>query len=126
MQTPITMKIKFTLLSLLASLFFYSAMASDKQKNPVGTYGVCESDPSRIELKLDANHTFHYRDLSNPKSGIQVSGTWVQRGNKVVLQSSNSGKGFHRVWRISEQGQTAKSRKGLCFYTLKRISNPNE
>ena len=120
------MKIKFTLLSLIASLFFYSATASDKQKNPVGTYGVCESDPSHIELKLNANHTFHYRDLSNPKSGIQVSGTWMQIGNKVVLQSPSSGKGFHRVWRFTEQGQTAKSRKGLCFYTLKRISNLDE
>lgn len=107
---------------LFVGMVLFSVNAADKPKNLCGTYGVCESDPSHIELKLEADNTFHYKDLSNPGSSIQVSGTWVQKGNKVILKSNQEGPSFHRTWRISEDGTIAKSRNGLSFYRLARIS----
>ena len=41
-----------------------------------GTYGVPETDPSQIELKLNTDYTFHFKDFSNSYSKIDTHGTW--------------------------------------------------
>ncbi len=87
-----------------------------------GTYGVSDSDPSAIRLTLNADHTFAYRDLSNPDKRIEVSGTWVLKHSKVTLKSAQNGVKFHKVWKIESDGNAAKSHKGMCFYRLCRIA----
>lgn len=85
------------------------------------TYGVSENDPSQIELKLNSNFEFTYRDFSNPDEKIQTSGTYTLDKNTVVLTAENEELKFHDKWRISDDMKTAKSRKGMTFYTLMQV-----
>lgn len=89
----------------------------------IGTYGVSETDPSRIELTLNTDHTFLFEDHSNPENKINVNGEWMAKGNKVILSGNNSTVKFHDTWTFTEQGQVAKSRKGLTFYRLCKTKN---
>jgi hypothetical protein len=84
----------------------------------IGTYGVSADDPANISLSLHENHTFTYRDFSNPNQKIDVAGTWELHGKAIVLRASHSAPKFHTVWRFSRQGAVATSRKGMTFYSL--------
>lgn len=83
------------------------------------TYGVSDSDPSKIELKLNKNYTFTYQDLSVSSKEIKLSGTYMLKKNTVVLIPAEEEIKFHNKWKISTDKKTAKSRKWLCFYTLR-------
>lgn len=84
----------------------------------VGTYGVTTSNPARISLSIFANQTYYYQDFSVPNQKIISRGKWVQTGNTLTLQDENAQKNFHRVWKFNPKSKLAKSRKGLCFYSL--------
>ncbi len=99
-------------------------MSSFKDKNAdefIGTYGVCSSDPSQIKLTINSDHTFYYQDLSVPDKKIVIKGNWTLKGKKVVLKDDNSKKKFHNVWTFVENGQVARSRRGLTYYRLGKI-----
>ena len=83
-----------------------------------GSYGVADNDPARIELILNSDNTFIYKDLSNSAKQINVKGNWKMKNNKIFLISPNSEFSFHTKWKISKDGLVAKSRKGITFYTL--------
>jgi len=85
-----------------------------------GTYGVGDNDPSQIELVLNEDYTYTYQDFSNPKKNIKVSGEWELKSKNTVLLKSDSELSFHKKWKIVVEGKTAKSRNGLCFYTLNK------
>ena len=114
------MKIPFPLLALFAATVAISSFSTERPGTIVGTYGVPDADPSAIRLSIRADHTFSYQDLSNRENSRTVSGTWTSKGRKVVLQASTPAK-FHRVWFITDEGQAARSRKGLCYYRLCRM-----
>ena len=84
-------------------------------------FGVSNSDPSHIELKLNEDYSFSYIDLSNPKNRIDVIGTYSVMKNKIILQAEDKTASFHDHWKISDEGNTARSRKGLSFYTLRKL-----
>ena len=88
----------------------------------IGTYEVSESDPSQIKLTINRDHTFYYQDFSINDKKIVVKGTWTLQGKRIILHGSNSEKKYHNVWTISEDGKVAKSRKGLTFYKICKIS----
>ena len=95
-------------------------------KNPqvfIGTYGVSAKDPSQISLTLNSDKTFYYQDFSNPAQKIAVNGNWTLRGKNLVLASSKGDTNFHNVWTFVENGQIAKSRKGLSFYRLCKLDS---
>ena len=104
---------------LSASIIFLSAFAPSD--NFIGSYGVSESDPAQIKLSINADHSFYYQDFSVSEKKIVVEGTWDTKGDKVVLKSKSSDPKFHDVWKFTENGQAAKSRKGLSFYRLSRL-----
>ena|ERR1043165_6963604 len=104
-------------LAVLVSIVLLSSFTRKNTENFIGTYGVCASDPSQIKLTINADHTFYYQDLSVVDHKIVVNGSWIQKGNKVILKDP-SGQRFHNVWTFGEHGQIAKSRKGLTFYRL--------
>ncbi len=113
-------KINRTLIALLALTlsFAFSNPANDGLDV---VYGVSNSDPSQIKLTLKPDFTFEYQDFSVAENKINVHGTYLVKNNKVQLLS-NKGEGkFHSNWRITEKGTAAKSRKGLTFYTLRKI-----
>lgn len=55
----------------------------------IGTYGVSANDKSAIQLTLNENHSFVYKDFSDPDKQIEAAGNWVLKGNVVVLNEDN-------------------------------------
>ena len=110
---------------ILTALMTIIVLSSFTNKNPgefIGTYSVSETDPAQITLTINADHTFSYQDFSAPDKIIAVEGKWTMKGQKVILQGTNSADTkFHNVWSFDDNGQVAKSRKGLSFYRLCRI-----
>ena len=94
---------------------------SVKENLIFGTYGITNTDPSGIELVINENHTFTFKDFSNPKNKINTTGTWAIKKEFIVLKSSDSNQKFHTKWKITNKGSKAKSRKGMTFYTLCKI-----
>ena len=84
------------------------------------TYGVSNDDPSQIELALNSNYTFTYQDLSIKTKKIMVEGTYHLKKDKIILNSDNEQINYHNKWKISDNGLSIKSRKGLTFYTLQK------
>ena len=112
-------------IQLLAICFTLILMSSFSDKNAtgfIGTYGVSPSDPSQIKLIINSDHTFYYQDFSVSDKKIRAKGNWTLKGSKLILKEENSKQRFHTVWTFLENGQVAKSRKGLCFYRLGKIS----
>lgn len=99
----------------LAVLSSFKTSASDKY---IGVYGVSENDPSGIELVLNEDQTYTFKDFSNPNQHINVSGNWTFNKNQFILLNNSSNNSFHSKWKVTKDGKVAKSRKGLSFYTL--------
>jgi uncharacterized lipoprotein YehR (DUF1307 family) len=111
--------IKISILLFVCTL----SVAFTYKANPscLGVYGVSEQDPSKIQLTINPDNTFTYQDFSVANHIIKTSGTWVQKGNKIILKSSESKLKFHHVWTLSANGKQVKSRKGLCYYSLCKV-----
>lgn len=110
--------IKFSLVLLTITICF--AFASKNNDGINATFGVSAEDPSQIELKLNKDYTFFYQDFSIPSEKIEVQGTYQIEKNKIQLMSESEEVDFHDQWKIVENGEAAKSRKGLTFYTLRK------
>lgn len=107
-------------LSLLIAITLFSFTTLDKGEI-VGVYGVCESNPSAIQLTLNDDQTFTYRDHSNSNKPIDVHGNWELKNNHVILTNYTTDYSFHTKWKIDQNGTVAKSRKGMTWYTLGKI-----
>lgn len=93
-----------------------SAFAAEKTDPMVGTFGRIGS--TQIQLTINDDFTFSYQDYSSNENNGSIDGTWAFRRGKVVLTATCTEKKFHQVWKITNRGQTAKSRKGLSFFRL--------
>ena len=100
---------------LITVCFAFSNLDND---GLIATYGVSSNDPSQIRLELREDFTFTYKDFSRVDSKIEVQGTYSLYKSRVLLNASDEGIKFHDEWKITDDGMTAKSRKGLCFYSL--------
>jgi hypothetical protein len=109
------------LLAAFVTIIFMLSFTNKVANEFIGTYGVSSSNPSQIKLTINSDHTFHYRDFSDSDKKIIAEGTWKLKGRKVVLEDNKTGEKFHNVWTFAENGQVAKSRKGLSFYRLSKI-----
>lgn len=109
------------ILTALMTIFLMSSFTNKNASEFIGTYGVSESDPARITLTINADQTFSYQDLSVPDKKIAAKGNWTLKGQKVILHDQSTGIKFHDTWTFEDNGQVAKSRKGLSFYRLCRI-----
>lgn len=103
---------------LVITIFVCFAFTTKLNPNVAGVYGVGDTDPSQIELSLMEDGKFTYQDLSSAIHPIRTQGVWVQKGNKVILQSEDNHLRFHKVWHIEPDAKAASARKGLCFYRL--------
>jgi len=103
---------------VLGILFMLSSFSHISEGDVIGTYGVSKSDPSGIELIINENNRFAYKDFSNPSKQIAVTGTWEFKNGHILLTTDNSEIDFHNKWKIVQDGTVAKSRKGVSFYTL--------
>lgn len=114
------MKTSMKLAFVASIIFMCSSFTNVKNDGLDLTFGVSEDDPSQIELNLNKDYTFTYQDLSIATEKIMVEGTYEVKNNKIHLNANNDQTTFHDTWKISDDGTTAKSRKGITFYTLRR------
>ncbi len=115
------MKNSIQLTALLITFFLLSSFTFKNPHNFIGTFGVSDSNSSQIKLCIHSDHTFYYQDYSVSDHKISVNGRWTLKGKKLILNSNEAEVKFHNEWSLSEKGQVAKSRKGLCFYRLCKI-----
>ena len=107
--------------TVLMTMMIMSSFTDNFPDSFIGTFGVPDSDPAQIKLTINADHTFYYQDFSVADKKISIKGNWIQKGKKVTLINHDSKTKFHQVWTFAENGQVARSRKGLTFYRLCRI-----
>lgn len=103
------------------SLVLSIALITSFKTTPVnitGTYSSGANNPTGIQLDLRQDHTFTYRDFTDPNNKIEVTGGWEGKGNKVELKYFVSSANVHTKWVISNDGKIAKSAKGLTVYSL--------
>ena len=112
-------KLHFTSLSALLFIITLAFKGPEVAKIS-GTYGVSEDNPAQIKLILNEDYTYTYQDYSRPANKIELSGKWELKKDRTVFLISDKEKSFHQKWKISEDGQTAKSRNRLSFYTLRK------
>jgi hypothetical protein len=99
-----------SLLSLLMASF--NGITPTQEKGIEASYG-----DEKVQLVLEDDFSFHYKDLCNSKK-IDVSGTYEIDGNKVHLSATDKSASFHDTWKLLNNQQVAKSRKGLLFMRL--------
>jgi hypothetical protein len=109
---------RFTLLTLV---FILSTTIASADEGISTTFGVHKEGLSTVKLTLNKDLTFSYIDRSVSSNPIVVTGTYTIDKGKVKLTSKDSEKSFHSVWKIKEDGNVAKARKGLCFYRLVKL-----
>ena len=120
------LKSMFAVLAFVLSFLAVQAVdPSVTQKT--GVFGVCDcqssSDKSKVvELSIKQDYTFEYIDNSDPNNKFILKGTWTEKGNRILLVSSDSRKSFHRKWKFAANEKCIKSRYMLSF---KRICLAN-
>jgi hypothetical protein len=107
-------------LTILTTILLLSSFKTIQETHFIGTYTVAANDPSQIQLRIEADHTYYFQDFSVADAKIVAKGNWLVKGNKVVLTKSDAGQQFHTVWSFDEAGNVAKSRKRLSFYRLRK------
>jgi hypothetical protein len=110
-----------TVLSICLMSFTARREPNTSISSAAGIYGVCSGNslPFKFELSLNADHTFHYVNTSVPDKAIDVTGTWVQSGNTVILSNYTSAVPINEKWKIDpNNGNCIKSRKGMLFTRL--------
>lgn len=109
------------LIALLGAMSFSGVPTSKVSILKTTTYGICGCDnsfESNIEMTLHPDQTFQYRNVSNPHQKVEVTGNWVMRGKKIVLQAEASEKDFNKTWKFDKGQSCILSRKGLTFIRL--------
>jgi len=109
-----------SILGMLCLLSF-SLVAKETPSGPkIGSYGICRSvtaseKASMIELNLNKDLSFTYKDITDPKHPLQLSGTYISKGNKVELIPNQAETSFHKNWKFEEEGKCITSRHKLNF-----------
>ncbi len=116
------MKKSIYFLASMMAIIFLSSFDDNNSAAFLGTYGVSESDPSQIKLTINSDNTFYYQDFSVPEKKLVIEGNWTSKGSKIFLKDSNANNTFHNVWTIIDNGQVAKSHKGMAYYRLCKIN----
>jgi len=116
------MKTTFKTLAALALIFSLASFKDKGKREFIGTFGVAASDPAQIKLTINSDQTFYYQDFSDPNKKDVIQGTWTADGDKLKLKSNDADQNFRSIWTITENGDVAKSRKGLSYYRLCKIN----
>jgi hypothetical protein len=104
------------------TFIFLSSFTFNNSNAFIGTYGVSDSSSSQIKLVINDDQTFYYQDFSNAENKIVVEGRWTLKGKNVILNCDDANVKFHDTWTFTNDGQVAKSRKGLCYYRICKLN----
>lgn len=110
--------------SLLFSLIFTAGLlAQTKNKQTASSYGVKGSEISTIKLDLYKDGSFDYINRSNPEKQVSLTGKYEKSGQKILLKADQANANFIDRWKISDDGEAIKSRKGLAWYRLCKLES---
>lgn len=105
---------------LALSLFAVMSFKSVTEKDMVGMYTIAAGSYSKIELKINADHTFSYQDYTDMNNIVIVSGRWEKQEEFIVLKDYVTTHKFNDIWKVSADGKTARSKAGIIIYTLEK------
>ena len=108
-----------TALALSCSLAF--TFAAPDVIIPTGTYGVCgcNADASgAVELKLNADHTYSYKNTSDSNHPVEVQGSWNAKGGSIQLSGIPANQPVPSKWKLDKNGKCLKGRTGMMFLRL--------
>jgi hypothetical protein len=92
----------------LAALMLMSFKAERRAHFLGGLFG-----DAFTQLNFKADHTFSYTDHFNPQKQVNLTGSWQQKGDVLILQGFSSPFKIHHKWKLSHDGESLLSRKGL-------------
>lgn len=114
----------FFFLALLGMMSFTGIPVQEETILETVTYGVCGCEGQvsagpQVELTLNPDHTFYYRNAADPGRKLEINGHWTMQGKRVVLtDASNAKTRFHSSWKLDKNQTCIVSRKGLNFIRL--------
>lgn len=112
------MKKFFQVLSLALCLVAVMSFKSVSERDMIGIYGGIKDDPGKIQLQINADHTFTYQDHSNPNQIVVITGRWEKQEEFIVLKDYVATYKLHDIWKVSADGKVARSKMGITIHTL--------
>jgi hypothetical protein len=109
------------LLAIVLMFISFKNTPSPIEELIVGEYGICAHDnttESSINLKLQSNHTFTYREVISSNETISSAGNWSLKNNSLVLNNIGTSVKMPLVWHADSNASFLKARKGLKFYRI--------
>jgi hypothetical protein len=108
---------KFIVLLALPFCFGFSTIATS---SCIGTYA-SYTESNIIELVINQDNTFSYIEKLCTGKDLKSTGSWESKHNAIILLPEDKSIDFHTKWKFDKEGTKANSRKGLLFYTLRRV-----
>jgi hypothetical protein len=95
----------------------------DRPAAKTTTYGICDcvkksSSGPNFTLTIAEDHTFRYVSTMDPKSRIDITGTWEMEGERIRLKDYPAGSAIHDKWKLEHKFPCITSRRGLEFSRL--------
>ncbi len=86
----------------------------------IGTYA-SYTDANTIELVINQDNTFAYTEKLCTGKDVKSTGVWEAKNNAIILLPKDNSIDFHTKWKFDKEGAKANSRKGMLFYTLRKV-----
>ncbi|MFT3912100.1 MAG: hypothetical protein QM737_21925 [Ferruginibacter sp.] len=118
------MKVKlFNFAVVMILVLAIMSFSNFKKGNAVaaGVYGVCDEgdcNSNHLKLTLNSDHTFKYINKTHSTGTINISGTWEQDGNKILLKNFDKRSVLKDKWVLIADEKCIRSRKGLEWTRL--------
>ena len=108
--------LKFTFILSFTFLLSSMTVGGKEKVSAAGCYGDCTTENQKTKLILKEDNTFHYIDNSYSKSPVDIHGKWEQKGNTIVLETSDKNPGLRKKWKLKRNGMCLSSRKAALFF----------
>lgn len=109
-------KLKLIAIVALAAVAFQGTEKSTSVTVVPGIYGV-NAGYSEVKVRLNEDKSFRYTDRT-VKPCIDITGIWKQEGGKVRLETQGREIKIFDTWKLDEDCDCIKSRKGLTWRRL--------
>ncbi len=109
-------------LCIACTLFSFKPVEPSK-KLKLGSYGVCsckgeDMTSKTMKLVLKEDQSFQFIDNTVSDKKLNISGTYLLKGNKIIMKDQATKKSVRAKWKIDNNELCLKSRKGLNFTRL--------
>ena len=111
------LKILSLIVSVIISTAFIGVNERAPSKSAIGTYGEIGDHPT-IQLKINKDQSFQFIDETKPGVKINVTGQWIQKGNKIFLEDYQSDQKIPNHWKLEKDGGCVKGQQGMKFIRI--------